>query len=61
MAVIANKWIHKEGAHKPKKKATAPSYESERRPDSLSAEKPMKRSSKPLRANLVKTLRGVRK
>ena len=61
MGVIANKWIHKEGIKKTKKVPTAPSYESERRPDMLSAERPNKRSSKPLRATLVKTLRGVRK
>jgi hypothetical protein len=63
MGIIGNKWIEKEGKRKDLLKATAPAYKSDPIPDfiPINPHKPVKRHTKAMRANLVKTLRGVRK
>lgn len=61
MPVIQNTWVEKQ--KKKKVHETAPSYKNDPLADSevFNAKKPKKRSSMPACANLVKTLRGVRK
>jgi hypothetical protein len=60
MDVIPNKWIEKD--RREKKKPYDP-YNYSPMPDYIpyNANKPIKRHTKALKANLVKTLRGVRK
>lgn len=70
MAIVANKWLEKQ--QKQIEKQTAPSYKPEKSRSALdvrdfpdfipiNADKPVKRHSKCLKTNLVRTLRGVRK
>jgi hypothetical protein len=63
MAILENKWIRKEASKHSLLKPTAPSYapQSIQEFEIVNLKKPIKRHTQATRANIIKTLRGVRK